>query len=142
MSPTSPSEPPWIVRALRAVAIVLLVMVQAWTALVSWGASHMGGAAEPPSREARHAAAEAGEPVGPIFPAVSGYVDRFHDGVIAVMTVQGPTDVRTDRFTVFRTPDGPGDPADLHPGGNIAVAGAADETGTVLADVIVLRPPQ
>jgi hypothetical protein len=139
---SSSIEPGWARGFLRTGGIVLLLVVQGAAGLVAWGVHRIGHAPDRPSREARHAAALAGAPVGPILPAVRGYVDYFRDGAIAVMTVQGPAVVRVDRFTVFRTPDGPARGADIHPASSLAVAGESDETGAIVADVIVIRPPE
>jgi len=139
---SSSIEPGWARGFLRAGGIALLLVVQGAAGLVAWGAHRIGHGVDRPSRAARHAAVVAGAPVGPILPAVRGYVDHFRDGAIAVMTVQGLALVRIDRFTVFRTPDGPARGADIHPASSLAVAGEVDETGAVLADVVVIRPPE
>jgi hypothetical protein len=143
MSPMSSSiDPVWARRILRVAGVLLLVALQGTALLVAWGLHQIGRDFARPSREARHAAVLAGAPVGPILPSVGGYVDHFGDDAIAVMTVEGPADVRVDRFTIYRTPDGPARPSDVHPASSLVVSGERDETGTVLADVVLIRPPQ
>lgn len=142
MRTSSSIEPEWARRTLRAGGIVLLVVVEGTAGLFAWGAYRLNQVVERPSREARYAAITAGAPVGQILPVRSGYVDHFRDDAIAIMTVGGLALVRVDRFTVFRTEDCPARGADVHPGANLIVAGEPDDTGVVLADVVVVRPPQ
>src|SRR5689334_12841308 len=140
MSRTSSSiEPRWARRTVRIAGVLALVVVQLPALLVARG--QLGGVAARPSREARHAALLAAPP-GPVLPTVVGYVDHFGDDGIAVMTEEGLARVRVDRLTVYRTLDGPARAADVHPACRLAVSGDRDDTGAVLADVIVIRPPQ
>jgi hypothetical protein len=143
MSRPSPStDAGALPRLLRALGVVALLVVQGSCALVVDGVRRLARTVERPSREARHAAAIGGAAPGPILPAVRGYVDHFDDDAIAVMTVQRLARVRFDRHTVFRTPDGPARVSDVRPAASVAVAGEPDADGTILADVVVIRPPE
>lgn len=143
MSDTSPStEPSWLPRALRVAGVATLLAIQGGCGLIVARLHRAATSVAAPSREARHAAAirAVGTPDGLEFPSILGYVDRFDDDLVAVMTPEGRRHVRVDGLTVFRTPDRLAAPSDLRPGSGVIVYGDPDAAGRVLADVVMVRP--
>lgn len=138
------AEPDRLGRALRVAGVLALLVIQGGCGFTVWGLHRMMVAVQQPSREARHAAAEAADVATTLaavgtFPAAIGYVDRFTgDGTLEVMTQEVLERVRIDALTIVTTRQGHTTPASLYPGCGVIVSGDREADGGILADVLVV----
>lgn len=143
MSVPSPSPDAHGSRLARTLGVVALVVVQGGWGLALLQLHHLEQASER-SRPSRAAARRELERMGPAavtFLSASGTVESFGDDELVVMDTNGiRVRVRIDRDTLVMGRRQPAELSDLYPGIDVAVSGAVEPDGAIMADVVQVEP--